>query len=248
MTTGFLFFADLVLLLRFPLLLADGPASTRRWLTKGLIETLALGLFAPHALLLGAGVTNIGLNVAAAFVDRRLRERNGSRLAFGLIQIVALSIWFSPGGGITFRTGLINFGHWLETASALGVEITRLGSPAVLKMLLGLLLAANEANLLVRWSLGWLEIKPGGRTGSGYAGIDANEFNRGRVIGILERVLIYAFVLGGQFGAIGFTLAAKGFTRFKELENRSFAEYVLIGTLLSSSVALAAGVWIKFTH
>ena len=64
-------------------------------------------------------------------------------------------------------------------------------------------------------------------------------------IGLVERVLIYAFVLSGQFGAIGFTLAAKGFTRFKELENRGFAEYVLIGTLLSSSIAMAVGVWIK---
>ena len=35
-------------------------------------------------------------------------------------------------------------------------------------------------------------------------------------------------------------LAAKGFTRFKELDDRDFAEYVLIGTLLSSSLAIAS--------
>ena len=65
------------------------------------------------------------------------------------------------------------------------------------------LLAANEANLLVRWLLVRLQIKPGAGSVSG--GIDASEFNRGRVIGLLERVLIYAFVLNGQYGAIGFT-------------------------------------------
>ncbi|HEY0945090.1 MAG TPA: hypothetical protein VGD81_07470, partial [Opitutaceae bacterium] len=75
--------------------------------------------------------------------------------------------------------------------------------------------------------------------------VDAGEYNRGRVIGLLERALIYFFVLNGQFGAIGFTLAAKGFTRFKELEDRGFAEYVLIGTLLSSSLALGIGALVR---
>jgi hypothetical protein len=111
-------------------------------------------------------------------------------------------------------------------------------------MTFGMLLTANEANLLVRWLFGRLQIKPGSPSLMGQA-IDASEFNRGRIIGLLERVLIYAFVLTGQYGAIGFTLAAKGFTRFKELENRGFAEYVLIGTLLSSGIAMAIGAWVK---
>jgi hypothetical protein len=49
------------------------------------------------------------------------------------------------------------------------------------------------------------------------------------------------FILRGQYGAIGFVLAAKAFTRFKALDDRPFAEYVLIGTLLSACLALAAG-------
>ena len=148
-------------------------------------------------------------------------------------------------GGVRFRPELSVMGDWLESWSALGVEARRLFSGTGLKMLLGFLLAANEANLLVRWLLTRMQIKPGASLAMINPEIDAGEYNRGRVIGMLERVLIYAFVLSGQFGAIGFTLAAKGFTRFKELENRGFAEYVLIGTLLSSSIAMAAGVWIK---
>jgi hypothetical protein len=54
-------------------------------------------------------------------------------------------------------------------------------------------------------------------------------------------VLLYSFVLQGQYGAIGFILAAKAFTRFKALDDRPFAEYVLIGTLLSACLALATG-------
>jgi len=247
MTTEFVFFADLVLLLRLRLLLADSAVSGPRWMAKGLIEILALGLFEPHPFLIGAGLTIVALNFAAGYWDRRTSDRNGGRLLFGLVQLVVLSFWFSAAGGVSFRPELSACGDWLESWSALGGEVRRLFSLYGLRMLLGLLLSANEANLLVRWLLGRLQIKPGATLSMVNPGIDAGEYNRGRVIGLLERTLIYAFVLSGQFGAIGFTLAAKGFTRFKELENRGFAEYVLIGTLLSSSIAMAVGVWIKQT-
>ncbi|HWA87152.1 MAG TPA: hypothetical protein VG710_13065, partial [Opitutus sp.] len=67
MTTEFLFFADLVLLLRLRWLLTDAPVPRRAWLAKGFVEVVALALFAPHPFLIGAGLTNIGLNLAAAF-------------------------------------------------------------------------------------------------------------------------------------------------------------------------------------
>ena len=241
MTTEFILIADLVLLLRLRLLLADAPVSWPAWLAKGLVELLALLLFEPHAFLIGAALTTIALNVGAAFWDQRTNQRHGGRLLFGALQIAALSFWFSPAGGVEFRAVLTEWRAAFEAWSALGAEVTRSIDHEGGRIFLGLLLAANEANLLVRWLLVRLQIKPGAAGAS--AGIDASEFNRGRVIGLLERVLIYAFVLNGQYGAIGFTLAAKGFTRFKELENRGFAEYVLIGTLLSSSLAMAAGWW-----
>jgi hypothetical protein len=58
----------------------------------------------------------------------------------------------------------------------------------------------------------------------------------GRIIGQLERAMIYLFVLVGQPAAIGFLIAAKSVFRFGELSdraNRMEAEYILIGTLYS---------------
>ena len=245
MTPEFIFFADLVLLLRLRLLLSDAPVSGTRWLCKGMVEVIALCLFEPHPFLLGAGLSILALNFAAGYWDRRSFDRNGGRLFLGMLQLAILSFWFSPGGGVQFRSQITVWGDWLVTWSALGSEARELFGQTGLKMLLGLLLSANEANLLVRWLLGRLQIKPSSGAAIINVTIDAGEYNRGRVIGLLERALIYAFVLSGQFGAIGFTLAAKGFTRFKEMENRGFAEYVLIGTLLSSSIAMATGVWIN---
>jgi Protein of unknown function (DUF3307) len=64
----------------------------------------------------------------------------------------------------------------------------------------------------------------------------------GATIGVLERLLIVVLVLTGAEAAIGFVVAAKTLARFKQLDDRQFAEYYLLGTLASVSVALATGL------
>ena len=64
----------------------------------------------------------------------------------------------------------------------------------------------------------------------------------GATIGILERLLIVTFVLAGADAAIGFVIAAKTIARFRLLDDRDFAEYYLLGTLASVSVAIFTGL------
>lgn len=69
--------------------------------------------------------------------------------------------------------------------------------------------------------------------------------NAGKYIGILERLFVFAFVVSGNWDAIGFLLAAKSVFRFgdlKESKDRKLTEYVLIGTLLSFGIAILAGI------
>lgn len=71
----------------------------------------------------------------------------------------------------------------------------------------------------------------------------------GRYIGILERLLTFLFILIGQWGAIGFLLAAKSVFRFgdlKEAKDKKLTEYILIGTLLSFGMAIATGILVKY--
>ncbi len=68
------------------------------------------------------------------------------------------------------------------------------------------------------------------------------EYAMGRTIGVLERFIIFTLVLFGQWGALGFVIAAKSIARFKELENQSFADYYLMGTLASVLSAIVAGI------
>jgi hypothetical protein len=63
--------------------------------------------------------------------------------------------------------------------------------------------------------------------------------NGGKLIGQLERALIFLFIFIGQPAGIGFLVAAKSILRFEEAKQQRLAEYVLIGTLLSFSLAIA---------
>src|SRR5690606_21609240 len=69
--------------------------------------------------------------------------------------------------------------------------------------------------------------------------------NAGKYIGMLERMLVFIFVITGHWEGIGFLVAAKSVFRFgdlKESKNRKLTEYILIGTLLSFAIALFTGL------
>ena len=62
----------------------------------------------------------------------------------------------------------------------------------------------------------------------------------GRVIGNLERGLIFALVLFGQSQGVGLLIAAKSILRFGAVkDDRRLSEYVIIGTLASFGWAMA---------
>lgn len=71
--------------------------------------------------------------------------------------------------------------------------------------------------------------------------------NAGELIGIVERLLILTFVLAGSFEAVAFTIAAKSIARFKELDDKNFAEYYLIGTSVSVAVAVGIGMLLRLS-
>ncbi len=70
----------------------------------------------------------------------------------------------------------------------------------------------------------------------------------GKWIGRLERFLALTFILIGHFPSVGFLIAAKSIFRFgdlRESSDRKRTEYILIGTLLSFSIAFAVGLLAK---
>ncbi|MEJ0106873.1 MAG: DUF3307 domain-containing protein [Bacteroidota bacterium] len=73
-----------------------------------------------------------------------------------------------------------------------------------------------------------------------------NLANAGKWIGIIERIIILVFVLQSQFSAIGLLIAAKGIIRFNEKDRQEIkTEYLVIGTLMSISIAILTGLIVK---
>ncbi len=74
---------------------------------------------------------------------------------------------------------------------------------------------------------------------------EENDPQVGRIIGKLERIIILILILCNQFGAIGFVLTAKSIARYKQLEDKSFAEKYLVGTLTSVVFAFITTIILK---
>lgn len=67
----------------------------------------------------------------------------------------------------------------------------------------------------------------------------------GKYIGILERILVFIFIIFNHWEAVGFLITAKSVFRFgdlRESKERKLTEYVLIGTLISFGIAILTGI------
>lgn len=63
--------------------------------------------------------------------------------------------------------------------------------------------------------------------------------NAGASVGTLERIIILLLLSANQYAAIGLVLTAKSVARYNKLsEDKQFAEYYLLGTLLSALFAI----------
>jgi hypothetical protein len=66
--------------------------------------------------------------------------------------------------------------------------------------------------------------------------------NAGMYIGWVERFLIITAIAAQSPAMVGLILTGKSLARFPELKDARFAEYFLIGTLMSVSIALIGGI------
>ena len=66
--------------------------------------------------------------------------------------------------------------------------------------------------------------------------------NAGRFIGSIERIVMLVLISLGQYSAIGFVLTAKSIARYDRIsKDKEFAEYYLLGTLISTMLVLICG-------
>lgn len=70
-----------------------------------------------------------------------------------------------------------------------------------------------------------------------------NTKNAGRMIGTIERIIMLFFILIKQYSSVGLILTAKSIARYNKIsEDKEFAEYYLLGTLLSTICVLMISI------
>ena len=128
-------------------------------------------------------------------------------------------------------TGDAPIGDWyadLPIDGLLGVPLDRAALALGVLLFLG-----TSANVVVRQALS--------ATGPQVLA-EENTLKGGRLLGPLERWLVFAFALSGNLGALGALVAAKGILRFPEISRDEpdgmRAEYVLVGSFVSWTLAL----------
>jgi hypothetical protein len=245
MSGEYLTLAAVVLLVRALLCSRERPMGFGRFFLSTLLQVASLVVMEPDqgAVLAAAVIAAVSLG---AFVHEAAgggddASRSLARFAAVVLLLVGLSFaGASRGSPVRFSGWAVRGAAELARASALLAKVDARAFRSALVILSGALFAATEVNNFTRYVLLRLKVAPAAAPAGGGGG--EAQLGRGKMIGIVERLLIFYFVLTSNLSAIGFVLAAKGFTRFRELDDRDFAEYVLIGTLLSAAGAVLVGL------
>ena len=116
------------------------------------------------------------------------------------------------------------------------LEYLNIVETEVVAWILKLLVIHKPANILIGKILGEYKTENDNRN---------NEKNAGELVGTLERILMVIFVSIGQFSAVGLVLTAKSIARYDKISHdKKFAEYYLLGTLLSAIIAIVTALLI----
>jgi len=174
--------------------------------------------------------------------ERSVEKLNRNRWLILLMHVVVIGFLCSPLFNLVAGKPAKAILHFADRVIIPNKEIGITHITNVQVFVFGLLLVLNEINIVLRYILGVVGLKPLASEGED---VSRGEYNTGRLIGLLERIFVFLFVLLNQYTAIGFILAAKGVARFQDFKSRTFAEYVLIGTLLSTLLALTVGFFVK---
>ncbi len=165
----------------------------------------------------------LGISILHYLIDGLKKDFNTSRFSFFIDQILHLIvIWiFVWIFNRYFESNVV----WMLSVSIKGLAI-----------ILGYMICIKPTNIFIRETLVVAKIESISNT-------TAELKNAGKLIGILERILVLTFVIIGKLEVVGFLIAAKSILRYKDT-NTIKTEYVLIGTMLSFGIAMMIGLLI----
>lgn len=143
-----------------------------------------------------------------------------------IIHILTLGIiWF------VLKETVIDFSNINSYLNQIGISVSL---DRMVSVLLILLIIGKPTSIFIEKMLP-VEIKESNSIEEN----SKNRINYGSLIGVLERVTIVLLAILYLWSSIALVFTAKSIARFKQLEDKDFAQKYLIGTLLSLSITLA---------
>lgn len=121
-------------------------------------------------------------------------------------------------------------------------HVVRISEMALVSWLTALLIIHKPANIAISKLLAKYRPK-----NDEYENMKDN--NAGRFIGTIERIIILIFISIRQYSAIGLVLTAKSIARYDRIsKEKDFAEYYLLGTLISTVAVIVVSFVIENVH
>jgi hypothetical protein len=210
--------------------------AARSWfLAAATVVTIAWGLALPPWLAL------LGMVTVGAWIIATATRRSGQWAIGGLAALIVVLVFFvSP--DVVPADG--PFRVWFDVAAPGPLTIVTFEQLAV--AVGGFAFVLNTANIVVRIVVDRTDVE---QLPDGELGPVPEPLKGGRFLGPIERILILALGIAGQFPAIGAVVGAKSIIRFPEIsqsrDRSSAAEYFLIGSGLSWGIALLMLVFAK---
>lgn len=140
-----------------------------------------------------------------------------------ILHIAILFIFSLP------LTKLNVFGEWLSSQINIGYNLNYLA-----KVVLAFILVLSPASVFIKHLFNYVFVKEN----ESNICLEDKENRVGSLIGKLERILVLIFGMMGLYSSIALVLTAKSIARFKQLEDKEFAEKYLVGTLISILIAI----------
>lgn len=156
--------------------------------------------------------------------NTRVLERNIFFIdqVFHLVCLIGIAYW------LEINTLTINEWNFVKDF----FDVVGISEGSVMSWILALLLIHKPANIIIQNLI--VIYKPYDKN------LDMkNANNAGRFIGTVERIIMLIFLSIGQYSAIGLVLTAKSIARYDRItKDQDFAEYYLLGTLISTVIAI----------
>jgi hypothetical protein len=191
----------------------------------GVLTTLLVGDWGGWPL----GAAMLGVCIVVSVLRARLPLKYRAELEVTTLGIVATTAhWLIPARKLN--------AYWAKTWSPLSN-----GNGAAWVVSLSLLIVLMQGGTYIVRGI----LERGGTKPTDETTVNQTVYKHGRMIGMVERLILAALVANGQYTAVAFFFAGKGLIRSKDLESRVWADYLLLGSLVSFLVALVVDLAIS---